>query len=291
MGWFALLIGFMASRQEPAPAPLAEAARIRADVETLAGFGTRHTVAPENAAAGAWIERRFRDLGYEVERHAFDFRGERPFNVVATRRGAERPDEFILIGAHYDSRTTRLGDSKSPAPGADDNASGVAAILEVARVLRDVPIRRSIRFLAYSGEEQGLIGSTAYAEMANEHKMNIAVVVNLDMVGRPDDEAGLRIFAEHDPGLRVRENDAASRAWADRLFRAAERAGLRPEQGPIYGSDYIPFEAAGFACIGLYDGADDQPFYHSGTDTPDGVDAEYTAKAARAVAALAIGAE
>ncbi len=273
------------------PVPPIEPARLRATIGELAAFPTRHTLSPHNAEAGAWIEDRFKALGYEVERHAFDYRGQRPFNVVATRRGSESPDEFIVIGAHYDSRTTRLSNAEAPAPGADDNASGVAAILEVARALKDVPTEGSIRFIAYSGEEQGLIGATAYAKMAQEKAMNIAVVINLDMVGRPDDPDGLRIFAEHDPGLRVRDNDAPSRAWADRLFRAAERAGLKPEEGPIYGSDYIPFEAAGYACIGLYDGADDQPFYHSGTDTPDGVDVDYTAKAASAVLRLLLDPE
>jgi Zn-dependent M28 family amino/carboxypeptidase len=115
--------------------------------------------------------------------------------------------------------------------------------------------------------------------------------VNLDMVGRPIDPGKRQIVVEHDPGLRVLTNDEASRSWANRLAAQVELAGLKVKEGPIFGSDYIPFEAAGYPCVGLFDGADEQPFYHTGDDRPEAVDTGYTARAAGAVIGLILGDE
>jgi bacterial leucyl aminopeptidase len=267
---------------EPAIRPEAVGAKLR----TLTEFRTRHTLSRENAEAGAWIENQLAMQGYRVERHSFAYRDAKPFNVVATKPGTNQEDAFIVVCAHYDSRMERLGNSVARAPGADDNASGVAAMLEIARALRDVPTKSSIRFIAFSGEEQGLIGSRAYATEAKATNMNIKVIINIDMIGRPIDESKRRIVVEHDPGLRVQENDARSREWADRLFAAIKASGLEPVEGSIYGSDYIPFEAAGYPCVGLFDGADNQPFYHTSDDVLEEVDLDYCSSAASAVLAL-----
>lgn len=258
--------------------------RIARDVQALAAFPTRNTLSDDNVRAADWLERRFRDMGYDdVTRHPFTYRGVERSNVVATTRVKPGTDSLILIGAHYDSRSSRLGDAQARAPGADDNASGVAALLELARLLADLPDAPAVRFIAYSGEEQGLHGARAYASLAKQEKMNISVVINMDMVGHPIDPDRREIFIEHDPGLSSRDNDAPSRAWTDRLLRACEKTDLRAKEGPIFGSDYIEFEKVGYPCVGLFDGADTQPFYHSSDDDISTVDPAYTAKAASIV--------
>lgn len=280
------LIGLLLAVVPQAPAagpPPVEEARVAESLKALTDLPTRHTLSPQAESAAAWIEGRLRSFGLEVDRFAFEFGGRTCHNVVATKGGAGSPDEFILIGAHYDSRMERIGDSGAPAPGADDNASGVAALLEVARVLAAVPTDRSIRFVAFSGEEQGLVGSRAYAARCRADGLKIAAMINLDMVGHPIDPGRRRVVVEHDPGLRTPDNDAGSRSWADRLLRAARRTRLEAVEGPIYGSDYIPFEAIGVPCVGLYDGADGQPFYHTGDDSPAVVDPAYCAEVARLV--------
>lgn len=261
--------------------------RIEADLEALTAYPTRHTLSPHAVEAAAWIEERFRGAGLEeIHRSAFRYREIERHNVVATKRGSAPEAGIVLIGAHYDSRMERLGDVEAPAPGADDNATGVAALLEIARSLRDVPTRRTVRFVAFSGEEQGLIGSRAYAEQCKKEQVNIELMINLDMVGRPIDADRREIVVEHDPGMRIRTNDAPSRAWANRLARSVRAAGLSVKEGPIYGSDYLPFEAAGYACVGLFDGADREPFYHTGDDRLEDVDPIYCARAAGAVVEL-----
>jgi esterase/lipase superfamily enzyme len=256
-------------------------ARIEATVRRLAAFPTRHTLSPSNLEAAAWLRDEFRKLGYEdVGFHDFTLGKATCRNVVCTKPGADR-EQFMIICAHLDSRGADLGAPESRAPGADDDASGVAALLELARVLKDVETPWSVRFAAFSGEEQGLVGSSAYATMAKDEKMKIKLVLNLDMVGHPIDPKRPAIVVERDAGNARRDNDAASAAVADRIEALAAGAGLRVKRGNIYASDYMPFEQLGFACVGLFDGADDRPFYHSRDDTPDQVDIRYCASATR----------
>lgn len=262
-------------------------ARIAADIASLVGFGTRHSLSEENSRAGGWLADRFREAGCdEVGLHEFRL-GQHPCsNVVATIRGETHPNEYVLVGAHYDSRNARIADAEGPAPGANDNASGTAALLELARSIAAARPGRSVRFVAFSGEEQGLVGSRAYAKTAKDDGTTITLMINLDMIGHPMDEAGKAIVVEHDPGLRNRENDEESNAWAGRLIHHVRDAGLEPIAGEMYGSDYMPFEANGVVCVGLFDGADTAEFYHDEADTPDKVDTAFCASATAAALAL-----
>jgi esterase/lipase superfamily enzyme len=268
---------------DPFPAAMArvDPARIAATVERLADFPTRHTLSPTNLEAADWLRDAFRKLGYEdVKFHEFPVGKVTRRNVVCTKPGADK-EKFVLVCAHLDSRAADLGAPEARAPGADDDASGVAAVLELARVLEAVETPWSVRFVAFSGEEQGLLGSSAYAKLASDQKMKIRLVLNLDMVGHPADPRHPAIVVERDGGNAREENDAPSAAVADRIETLAAKAGLGPKRGVIYGSDYIPFERFGYVCVGLFDGADDRPFYHSRDDTPDKVDVSYCASATR----------
>ncbi|QDV38505.1 M28 family metallopeptidase [Tautonia plasticadhaerens] len=272
-----------------ADGPAPPAGRIAADVAALVGFGTRHSLSDQNDRAADWLAGRFRELGYdEVGFHEFAIGGRTRRNVIATIRGTSHADEVVLVGAHYDSRNRRIGDAEGPAPGAVDNASGTAALLELARSLAGDADRpgRTVRLIAFSGEEQGLVGSRAYANTAKEAGTTIALMINLDMIAHPMDEDGLAIVVERDSGLRDPENDEDSASWASRLESHVRDAGLIPSPGPLYGSDYMPFEAIGVPCVGLFDGADRAPFYHDEADTPDRVDPDYCAAATLATLSL-----
>ena len=301
----------------------AAAGRIAADVQTLAAFGTRHTLAPQNVDAANWLRERLLAAGWRdvaLEEFTVAARGGAPrgeddgrttrFNVVATKPGTTTPDEVVQFGAHYDSRNVRLPDADGAAPGADDNASGTAALLEVARTLADVETARTVRLVFYSGEELGLVGSRADAKrMAAERDAGgrrIVLLGNMDMVGHPmpapkpgakatagvlpggdpPGTPGKRVTVEHDTGGGAEGNEAASKAWADRLIDLCHAEGLSCGRGELYGTDYIPYEATGVVCVGLYDGADVAPFYHTAEDVPAVVDPDYTARIAAAAAAL-----
>jgi Zn-dependent M28 family amino/carboxypeptidase len=262
-------------------------ARLTKDVEALAAFTTRHSLSPRNVEAANWLRDQFLVIGYEdVTLHDFTIEGTTRHNVVCTKKGSVTPGKHMLIGAHYDSRMSDLSDSASPAPGSDDNGSGSAAILELARVLRAVDTPCSVRFVAFSGEEQGLVGSSAYAAAVHAEKLDLRLVINLDMIGHSDDPSHSTIIVERDLGNAQPGNDAASQEAANAMAAAAlTYTSLSPKLGPIYDSDYMPFEHFGYTCIGVFDGADGQPFYHSSTDTPDKVDAHFHAEVVRMVIA------
>src|SRR5690242_9540473 len=121
--------------------------RLRLHVERLAGvIGPRHPGNPEVLeAAAAYVEQELAALGQEVVREKYDARGVEVANVVVERRGTRRPDEVVVVGAHYDALSTT--------PGADDNASAVAMLIEVVRMLKDRVPERTLRYVAFTCEE------------------------------------------------------------------------------------------------------------------------------------------
>lgn len=145
----------------------------------LENYGTRNTYHPQSVVAQNWIKDQFLSYGLSVE--VMDFTmpgGASSDNVIATLTGTKYPNEYVICGAHYDSYS-----NGSTAPGADDNASGVAGVLEIARILSHYTFDRTIVFCAFSGEEYGLYGSAAYALRAKNQGMNIHGYINLDMIG------------------------------------------------------------------------------------------------------------
>lgn len=285
--------------------PTASTERLAADLRWLSGYPTRHTLSGQNVDVAQALRERFRKMGYQdVALEEFAVGRTNRFNVVATKRGTKTPEEIVVVGAHFDSRNKDEADIRNPAPGADDNATGTSAVLEIARQLAAVPTARTVRFVLFSGEEQGLIGAKAHAQRLKATGANVVLMVNLDMVGHssppgPDGDAppptfppataapnarGARrsIYVESDQGLTTPDNDAASRRWGNRLEQFVFGYGLGVSRGPLYGTDYLPFEEAGFAAVGLYDGADTEPFYHNEKDLPGVVDADFHARAASA---------
>jgi Peptidase family M28 len=239
-------------------------------LKALTDFKTRHTLSPLNVETAIWLMAEFNKLGYQdAAFHDFVCDSKTRHNVVATKLGKTEPDAFIIVCAHYDSRMERINDHTSPAPGADDNASGVITVLEAARLMQQVETGCSVRFILFSGEEQGYLGSTAYADAAQSSGLKIRLVVNLDMVGHPVDPADPTIIVERDRGL-PHGNDAASLMYGQQLAAAAGSK-MKTKAGWIVDSDYVHFQECDYVCVGLYDGADNQPFYHTSNDTPDKV--------------------
>ncbi|MFP4557119.1 MAG: M28 family peptidase [Bacteroidales bacterium] len=152
---------------------------ITTTVQHLEDYGTRDAYTSQSVEAQEWIATELDYMGLDVEQMSFTMpSGSASDNVIATLQGTEHPDEYVVVGGHYDSVS-----SDDEAPGADDNASGTAAVLEIARVLSQYDFDRSIIFCAFSGEEYGLYGSAAYASRSSEQGMNILGYFNLDMIG------------------------------------------------------------------------------------------------------------
>lgn len=255
--------------------------RLRAHVFGLSAFPTRWTEHPDFGAVESWVADA---LGPQAARQAYALpSGKVRHNVMV--HDPTDPREVVLIGAHFDSI------SETPAreaPGANDNATGIAALLEAQRILQAVPLDKQIALIGFSGEEQGLLGSSHAAQVAARDGWPIALMLNLDMLGHRPRTPTEPMVIEYDQGNRVPANDAAARAHGQAAARlAATYTTLATTHTDIWSSDYMPFEAQGFACIGLYDGGTEGAVYHTVQDTPDRVDFGRLEQATRLTVAIA----
>lgn len=152
---------------------------MQSNLQNLQNYGTRNAYNAQSIVAQNWIKAQFESYGLSTQ--LFDFTmpgGSASDNVIATKTGTLYPNEYVIIGGHYDSYT-----GSSSAPGADDNASGTCGVLEIARILSPYSYDRTIIFCAFSGEEYGLYGSAAYATWCDNQNLNILGYLNMDMIG------------------------------------------------------------------------------------------------------------
>ncbi len=199
--------------------------RIKKDITKLASFGTRHTLSDtlsEKRGIGAarrWIKSTFNKISKECndcleisyQKNYFSKNKRRLVNdvwinnVVAIQRGSRYPNRYIIMSGDIDSRVSDPNDFTSDSPGANDNASGMAGVLEASRVLSKYTFENSIVYLGLSGEEQGLYGGMGLAEYAKENNWEIIGVLNNDMIGNIEgidgiiDNYSFRIFSEPTP--------------------------------------------------------------------------------------------
>ncbi len=215
--------------------------------------------------AASYLYGQLSAMGLAVSYDPFSYNGREMKNVVAELPGTDSQSESIyLICAHYDSISE---DAYGAAPGADDNASGSAAVLEAARILGRHRFSHTLRFVLFAGEEQGLIGSAHYAALARNQGDSIAGVINLDMIGYESLPPGDHRVELH-AGL-----GSASNALADAMIAAISSYGieLAPEKityGATSRSDHASFWGQGYpAVLGIEDMQDFNPHYHSTQDT------------------------
>lgn len=220
--------------------------RIITDVETLANFGTRHTLSDtlsETRGIGAarrWIKKSFTQISADCgnclevfeQKNMFKADGRRLTrdvwinNIVAIQRGSVHPNRFVIMSGDIDSRVSDPNNFTSDSPGANDNATGMAGALEAARVLSKYRFANSIVYVGLSGEEQGLYGGKGLAQYALDNNWEIIGVLNNDMIGNIEgvdgviDNRSFRIFSEPTP---VTETE---RARKQRRFYGGEVDGI-----------------------------------------------------------------
>lgn len=241
---FAALLLVAPAAAQTAPAESVSEARLRSDIETLVGFGTRHTLSDQDSpvrgigAARRWAEAEFRRIGSHC-RGCLDIAlpeemisgnrvptPTRLVNVLAIQRGTERPDEVVIISAHIDSRVSDPLDFTSDAPGANDDGSGTVAVIEAARMLSRHRFPTTIVYAVLSGEEQGLYGGRLLARYAAEQGWRVKAVINNDIIGGSRGSDGAT-ETEH-----VRVFSEAGRADATDAYRAAARREGGENDGP-----------------------------------------------------------
>jgi Peptidase family M28 len=224
--------------------------KLRATVEKLVSFGTRHTASSATdpkrgiGAARTWVANEFAKLGLAVDRPFRRFDGPRApqgvivEDVLGIQRGTGDPNHVVIVAGHIDSRVSDVMDATRDAPGANDDGSGVALVLEAARILSKERFGATIVYAVLSGEEQGLWGGTLLAETAKARGWHVAAMLNNDIVGNTVGQDGrrvtdrVRVFsegigaAEDLPALKGRrasgsEDDSSSRALAKRIGQIA----------------------------------------------------------------------
>lgn len=255
---------------------LVSSSDLSSDVQSLQDFQTRYASTSNCEASGQYIYNIFSGLGLDDVHFApFTFSGSYSSrNVVAEKTGETYPDDILVICSHYDSTSpSRL----TLAPGADDNASGTAAVLEAARVLAAFPLDFTVRFIAFSAEEWGLYGSRAYATAARQAGESIVGVINLDMIA----------YADAMPeDLQIIVNSASG--WlADRFLDAAANYGVlgatKTVDASFVYSDHAPFWDSGYpALLAIEDEPLHNPYYHQTTDTLDKINLDFFTSATRA---------
>lgn len=287
--------------------------RLKADVETMVSFGTRHTLSSLNdpergigaaldwgraefeeasAACGGCLETRF------AEAEMGGRRIPEPVlirNAIAIQWGSERPNEVVIIQGHIDSRASDVMDATSDAPGANDNASGSALVLEAARALSQNEYPTTIVYALLMGEEQGLYGGHLLADYATEQRWTVKAVLNNDVVGGSCGSDGVcdaehvRVFSEGvradaDEQTRARmrsmggANDSPSRNLSRFLDRLAEGepTGLDVRQTwrsdrMGRGGDHLPFLDRGYPAVRLSVAIEDYEHQHQDLRVEDGV--------------------
>ncbi len=316
-----LLLAAAASAQgaAPAPVPLRTIAdrvseqSLRATVERLVGFGTRHTLSVRDhptrgiGAALNWTESEFRRMSrecggcLEIVRPSDTVTNRRiptptiVEDVVAIQRGTTDPDRVIVITGHIDSRVTDVMNATADAPGANDDGSGTAAVMEAARVLSHYRFPATIVYAAVSGEEQGLNGSEILARYARDHGWRVEANLNNDIVGNSCgadglcDDAHVRVISEGvrrdaTPELIAQqrslggENDSPSRNLSRFVDTLAERLSLGLNVRQIWrtdrfgrGGDHISFQTLGFPAIRFTVAVENYNWQHQDLRTENGV--------------------
>ncbi len=265
-----------------------DSARAVEDLRVLSGaaMGGRETGTPGNEAARLYIESAFRAAGVDslpgsALRHEFLLPGGGPArvaaNVVGYIRGSEQSGRFIVVGAHFDHLGTRGADIYF---GADDNASGTAALIELARYFAAHPPRNSIVFAAFDAEERGLRGAEEFVSNPPVPLDSVLIMINLDMIGRSDQNELFVAGTAHYPFLSaiVDEVAAASRL---RLRKGHDRPDGSAGDDWTYASDHGPFHGKGVPF--LYFGVEDHADYHRPTDTFERIQQGFYIEAIRAV--------
>ncbi len=290
--------------------------RISENVTTLTNFGTRHTLSDTTSAtrgigaARRWIKSEFEKISEGCNNCLEVFyqkdlvkEGENDrivhdvwvVNVVAIQRGTKYPNKFIIMSGDIDSRVSDPTDFTSDAPGANDNASGMAGTIEAARVLSKYNFESSIIYVGLSGEEQGLFGGKGLAAYAKEQGWEILGILNNDMIGNISGVDGVvsnrdfRIFSEPVPPTETEQQrkarrfyggevDGISRQLARYVYKTTKK--YMPEMNPILiyrldrfgrGGHHRPFNDAGFAGIRIMEAHENYTQQHQDIRMENGI--------------------
>lgn len=303
-------------------------ARIQATIERLQAFGTRNTLSnaddPEHGvgAARQWIFREFQSysprLQVRFDKYRVKKQGQRIFkdvdlwNVLAVLPGTKMPETQIFVSAHYDSlnmgnrpanaapgRPAQLTpedfekNASLPAPGACDDASGTAAVMELARVMSRYEFDKTLVFVSFAGEEQGLVGSTLEAARAKKEGAVIEAVLNNDIIGTDRSGSGrigngsVNIYSDEAIDSLNQQLSRYAKEIGERYLPAFQVNTIFAQDRLGRGGDHTPFQLEGFAAVRISTPNEIYANQHRDTDLLENMSVPYTARVARFNAAVA----
>ncbi len=261
-----------------AAADAVDGARWLADVSTLASWN-RYSLGSEIEQARDWLVDQFNALpGLTVSTKTFPVSGGMAENVIAVLPGTDRPDDWILVGAHYDAISPL---PETAAPGAEDNASGCAGVVELARIMTAMEVEATLVFICFSGEEQGLFGSSDHADdlVTQGEDGKVDLMLNMDMIGYSGD-ADLDLLLE---------TEAPFASLLDTFSDAADAfTSLRTVTSLFaFGSDHVPYLDRDMpALLTIENDWDSYPDYHGTGDLPANIVQEMGTQTLRMNAAV-----
>ncbi len=254
---------------------------LKSHVTWLQGMGTRFALADNHRSVAVRIRNKFIGMGYSSARlDSFSlnitYRGvsynQWQYNVIAILNGTEYPDSVCILGSHYDDIVGTSGNPFIFAPGAHDNASGTAATLEVARVMKKKGFepRKSIMFIAFGAEELGLFGSNYFASNPGQFAQKIVFMLNNDMIAyNPDmDPASWLVNILDYP------NSRGLRSEAEKLILKYTSLGFINDNQYNKQSDSYPFSARGYKAL-FFSSVKTDPYYHTNNDTESNLNFGY----------------
>ena len=279
-----LFLGFFANSQTynqdyANVSNLVSQANIIANLQEFEALGVKTTGSTVNNNAYTWLRNKYLSFGYkesDITKDTFTYSGNSTSNLIVTKTGTKYPNIYVIICGHYDTIT---------GTGTNDNGSGVSVILEVARLLKNISTEYSIKFINFSGEEQGLLGSAHYVSNvvnATSPKMNIRLVLNIDEVGGIQGQTNDTITCERDESSTPSANNAASNTFTQQLINCVKLySPLKTNLNYAYASDYMPFQSNGEVITGLFE-YNETPYAHTANDKYINLDPVYIYNIAKA---------
>jgi len=262
------------------------------NVLALQNFITRNTRTANCDSAAAWILSQFQSYGLNASYDYFQLSGMTKRNVIGELPGLLYPDSIVFVVAHYDATAGSPSSPEPNAPGADDNGSGTAAVIECARILSTYDFEKTIRFCAFAGEEQGLVGSEDYVSNLISQGAHVVGAYDCDMIAWSGSDPlpfDLVLYCDNNPRSQAMANKVAE---AVATFIPGTLEPLVTVAPTMTGSDHAPFWDAGWPAICSIEdeawGSDFNPYYHSTNDILANCDMVYATNCTKAnLAALA----
>jgi hypothetical protein len=248
-------------------------------------FGVKRIPSTALNNTANWIIGKYQSFGYtDIVRDTFSYSGNELYNIVVTKQGTVFPDKYLIIDSHYDTYNNYIQHS----PGANDNGSGVTAMLEIARLLSGVNTAYSIKFITFSAEEVGLVGSQHYvSEVVRTSNMDILLVFNIDEVGGQNGVNNTTINCESDQSAPTYSN-VVSADYTDTLSNITELySTLSTSITNAYGSDYMSFQKDSIVITGFYE-YPTSSHYHKTTDIVANMNLPYFYQVTKASVASAL---